>query len=124
EAIPRKQRVRPDQGQVLYPMREVVTRTTELGRRLQEGLNPTGDGVYEHWSGSSVYRVGHRVLPIRNNYDKGVFNGEIATVTGLDQRERLVELRTDDGRTVEYAFDELDELTHAYAISVLRAQGS
>ncbi|MFD2348346.1 ATP-dependent RecD-like DNA helicase [Nonomuraea ferruginea] len=124
EAIPRKQGIRPDQVQVLCPMRKGVTGTVELGRRLQERLNPPGDGVDEHWYGSSVYRAGDRVLPIRNNYDKGVFNGETATVTAVDQRERLVELRTDDGRTVEYAFGELDELTHAYAISVHRSQGS
>ncbi|MFG1945635.1 ATP-dependent RecD-like DNA helicase [Nonomuraea sp. NPDC048826] len=124
EAIPRKQGIRPDQVQVLCPMRKGVTGTVELGRRLQDKLNPPGEGVDEHWYGSSVYRAGDRVLPIRNNYDKGVFNGETATVTAIDPRERLVELRTDDGRTVEYAFDELDELTHAYAISVHRAQGS
>ncbi|MDA0633689.1 ATP-dependent RecD-like DNA helicase [Nonomuraea sp. MCN248] len=124
EAIPRKQGIRPDQVQVLCPMRKGVTGTVELGRRLQDKLNPPGDGIDEHWYGSSVYRAGDRVLPIRNNYDKGVFNGETATVTAVDPRERLVELRTDDGRTVEYAFDELDELTHAYAISVHRSQGS
>jgi exodeoxyribonuclease V alpha subunit len=124
EAIPRKQGISPDQVQVLCPMRKGVTGTVELGRRLQERLNPPGEGVGEHWYGSSVFRAGDRVLPIRNNYDKGVFNGETATVTAIDPRERLVELRTDDGRTVEYAFDELDELTHAYAISVHRSQGS
>lgn len=124
EAIPRKQGVDPSRVQVLCPMRKGVTGTVELGRRLQERLNPPGEGVDEHWYGSSVYRVGDRVLPIRNNYDKGIFNGETATVTAVNQRDRLVELRTDDGRTVEYGFAELDELTHAYAISVHRSQGS
>ncbi|GLW07161.1 ATP-dependent RecD-like DNA helicase [Microtetraspora sp. NBRC 13810] len=124
EAIPRKQNIGRDQVQVLCPMRKGTTGTAELGRRLQERLNPAREGVAEHWSGPSVFRAGDRVMPIRNNYDKGVFNGETATVTAVDPQNRSVEIRTDDGETVEYAFDELDELTHAYAISVHRSQGS
>ncbi|MGN9788414.1 SF1B family DNA helicase RecD2 [Nonomuraea sp. ZG12] len=124
EAIPRKQGVRPEQVQVLCPMRKGETGTIELGRRLQDRLNPHRDDVDEHWYGSTVFRVGDRVMSIRNNYDKGVFNGEIATVTGIDPRDRLVDLLTDDAHKVQYAFDELDELTHAYAISVHRSQGS
>lgn len=123
-AIPRKQNVGAGQVQVLCPMRGGVTGTAELGRRLQERLNPARDGVAEHWSGASVFRVGDRVMPIRNNYDKGVFNGETATVTAVDTQERFVEIRTDDGETARYSFGELDELTHAYAISVHRSQGS
>jgi exodeoxyribonuclease V alpha subunit len=124
EAIPRKQGIRPEQVQVLCPMRKGATGTVELGRRLQERLNPPRDDVDEHWYGSTVFRVGDRVMSIRNNYDKGIFNGEIATVTGINPRDRLIDLLTDDAHQVEYAFDELDELTHAYAISVHRSQGS
>ncbi|WP_405150082.1 ATP-dependent RecD-like DNA helicase [Sphaerisporangium sp. NBC_01403] len=124
EAIPRKQNIGADQVQVLCPMRKGATGTAELGRRLQERLNPPREGAAEHWSGPSVFRAGDRVMPVRNNYDKGVFNGETATVTAVSAQERLVEIRTDDGETVEYSFDELDELTHAYAISVHRSQGS
>ncbi|GHE25946.1 ATP-dependent RecD-like DNA helicase [Streptosporangium violaceochromogenes] len=124
EAIPRKQNIGGDRIQVLCPTRRGVTGTIELGRRLQERLNPPREGAAEHWSGPSVFRVGDRVMPIRNNYDKGVFNGETATVTAVDLQERLVEIRTDDGGSVEYTFGELDELTHAYAISVHRSQGS
>ncbi|MEU0568963.1 ATP-dependent RecD-like DNA helicase [Nonomuraea sp. NPDC005983] len=124
EAIPRKQGIGADQVQVLCPMRKGATGTAELGRRLQERLNPAREGEAEHWSGPAVFRVGDRVMPIRNNYDKGVFNGESATVTGVHPQERRLEIRTDDGESVEYGFDELDELTHAYAISVHRSQGS
>ncbi|WP_433247070.1 SF1B family DNA helicase RecD2 [Streptosporangium sp. CA-135522] len=124
EAIPRKQNIGRDRIQVLCPMRKGPTGTAELGRRLQERLNPAREGTAEHWSGSSVFRVGDRVMPIRNNYDKGVFNGETATVTAVNPQERLVEIRTDDGVEVSYAFGELDELTHSYAISVHRSQGS
>lgn len=122
--IPRKQHVEPDQVQVLSPMRKGATGTAELGRMIQERLNPARDGVAEHWAGASVFRVGDRVMSIRNNYDKGVFNGTAATVTAVTQQDRLVELCTDDGETVPYTFDELDDLTHAYAISVHRSQGS
>ncbi|MEV0231943.1 ATP-dependent RecD-like DNA helicase [Nonomuraea sp. NPDC050786] len=123
-AIPRKQNVDPDQVQVLCPMRKGETGATALGRLIQDQLNPAADGKPEHWSGSTVFRVGDRVMPIRNNYDKGVFNGETATVTAVVQEERTIEILTDDGERVRYGFDELDDLTHAYAISVHRSQGS
>ncbi|WP_344920077.1 SF1B family DNA helicase RecD2 [Streptosporangium oxazolinicum] len=123
-AIPRKQGVSPDQVQVLCPMRRGLTGTAELGRMIQERLNPAREGVAEHWSGASAFRVGDRVMPIRNNYDKGVFNGDTGTVTAITPEERIVEIRTDDGHTVKYGFGELDELTHTYAISVHRSQGS
>ncbi|MER7129265.1 SF1B family DNA helicase RecD2 [Streptosporangium saharense] len=124
EAIPRKQGVGGDKVQVLCPMRKGATGTADLGRRLQERLNPAREGTAEHWSGPSVFRVGDRVMPIRNNYDKGVFNGETATVTAVLPQDRVLELRTGDGEAVRYTFDELDELTHSYAISVHRSQGS
>ncbi|MCG5218680.1 SF1B family DNA helicase RecD2 [Streptosporangium soli] len=123
-AIPRKQGVRPGQVQVLCPMRKGVTGTAQLGRMMQERLNPARDGDAEHWAGSTVFRTGDRVMPVRNNYDKGVFNGETGTVTAIVQQDRLVEVLLDDGETVTYGFDELDDLTHAYAISVHRSQGS
>lgn len=123
-AIPRKQDVDPGQVQVLCPMRKGETGATALGRLIQDQLNPAADDKAEHWSGATVFRVGDRVMPIRNNYDKGVFNGETGTVTAVVREERAVEIRTDDGESVRYGFDELDDLTHAYAISVHRSQGS
>ncbi|MFG1695314.1 ATP-dependent RecD-like DNA helicase [Nonomuraea sp. NPDC049309] len=123
-AIPRKQGVDPGQVQVLCPMRKGETGATALARLIQDHLNPAAGDKPEHWSGSTVFRVGDRVMPIRNNYDKGVFNGETGTVTAVVREERTVEIRTDDGERVTYGFDELDDLTHAYAISVHRSQGS
>ncbi|MDF5758331.1 ATP-dependent RecD-like DNA helicase [Spongiactinospora sp. TRM90649] len=123
EAIPRKQGVGPDQVQVLCPTRGGLTGSVELGRELQTRLNPPGDDTPEHWAGPVVFRVGDRVMPIRNDYDKGVFNGETATVTAVDAQDRLVRIRTDDGVEAAYAFTELDDLTHAYAITVHRSQG-
>jgi exodeoxyribonuclease V alpha subunit len=110
--------------QVLSPMRRGAAGTIELGRMIQERVNPAREGVAEHWSGTSVFRVGDRVMPTRNNYDKGVFNGETGTVTAVLPEDRRVEILIDDGDTVTYDFDELDDLTHAYAISVHRSQGS
>ncbi len=63
-------------------------------------------------------------MSVRNNYDKGVFNGTTGTVTGVVRQDRLLEIRTDEGESVQYGFGELDELTHAYAVSVHRSQGS
>ncbi|WP_307832523.1 ATP-dependent RecD-like DNA helicase [Planomonospora sp. ID91781] len=123
-AIPRKQNVGPDQVQVLCPMRRGATGTAEIGRMIQERLNPAGEGKEEHWSGASVFRTGDRVMSVRNNYDKGVFNGTTGTVTGIVRQDRLLEVRTDEGESVQYGFGELDELTHAYAVSVHRSQGS
>ncbi|GAA2210957.1 ATP-dependent RecD-like DNA helicase [Nonomuraea monospora] len=123
-AIPRKQDVEPAQVQVLCPMRKGDTGATALGRLIQDQLNPAADDKPEHWSGATVFRVGDRVMPIRNNYDKGVFNGETGTVTAVVREERVIDIRTDDGESVRYGFDELDDLTHAYAISVHRSQGS
>ncbi|GAA0390205.1 ATP-dependent RecD-like DNA helicase [Acrocarpospora corrugata] len=123
-AIPRKQNISPGQVQVLCPMRKGTTGTLEIGRTIQDRLNPARDELPEHWSGSSVFRPGDRVMPIRNNYEKNVFNGETATVTAVLPQDRLIRLTTDDGQPVEYGFDELDDLTHCYAISVHRAQGS
>ncbi|MFD9939211.1 ATP-dependent RecD-like DNA helicase [Nonomuraea sp. NPDC059023] len=123
-AIPRKQQITPAQVQVLSPMRKGTTGTAELGRRLQEVRNPAADDKPEHWSGATLFRVGDRVMPIRNNYDKGVFNGETGTLTRLVPEERQADVQIDDGDLVTYTFDELDDLTHAYAISVHRAQGS
>ncbi|MFI6599889.1 ATP-dependent RecD-like DNA helicase [Nonomuraea sp. NPDC050536] len=124
EAIPRKQGVPASQVQVLCPMRKGVAGTAELGRLLQERLNPFVADKPEHWSGTRPFRVGDRVMPIRNNYDKGVFNGETATITAINHEDRQVEILVDDGEPVTYGFDELDDLTHAYAISVHRSQGS
>lgn len=86
--------------QVLCPMRKGVTGATALGRLIQDQLNPASDDKAEHWSGATVFRVGDRVMPIRNNYDKGVFNGETGTVTAVVREERTVEIRTDDGESV------------------------
>lgn len=125
--IPASHSVPPSDVQVLAPTRRGVTGTVELGRRLQERLNPADPDKSEHWAGAAVFRIGDKVMPIRNDPNKGssgIFNGTTAIVSGLDPQSRTVQLRTDDGDFAVYDFEELDDLLHAYAISVHRSQGS
>ncbi|NEE60042.1 ATP-binding domain-containing protein, partial [Streptomyces sp. SID8455] len=72
-------------------------------------------------------RVGDKITQIRNNYDKGengVFNGTVGVVTSLDVDEQKLTVRTDEDEEIPYDFDELDELSHAYAMTIHRSQGS
>jgi hypothetical protein len=74
-----------------------------------------------------VFRVGDKVTQLRNNYDKGaagVFNGTTGVVTGLSLEDHALTVRTDEDEEIGYDFDELDELAHAYAVTIHRSQGS
>jgi len=106
--------------QVLTPMHRGVVGSGNLNDRLQEALNPGSDGVSR---GDRRFRVGDRVMQIKNNYDKDVFNGDIGRIEHIDPVEQNVHVNF-DGRRVEYEFNELDELVPAYAISVHKSQGS
>jgi exodeoxyribonuclease V alpha subunit len=113
--------------QVLCPMHRGAAGAGVLNERLQEALTPSRDGLPERRYGGRVYRVGDKVTQMRNNYDKQVFNGSVGVVTAVSLEEQQVRVRMDDqdaGEEVAYDFDELDELTHAYAISIHRSQGS
>ncbi len=109
--------------QVLSPMHRGVAGVGELNRRLQEQLNPPGPAKPEVQHGARTFRLGDRVMQIRNNYDKKVFNGDLGRVVGVDLEEREVTVDF-DGERVNYEYLQLDELTHAYAVSVHKAQGS
>jgi exodeoxyribonuclease V alpha subunit len=113
--------------QVLCPMHRGAAGAGVLNERLQEALTPAREGAPERRYGGRVYRVGDKVTQLRNNYDKQVFNGSVGVVTAVSLEEQQVHVRMDDqdeGEEILYAFDELDELTHAYAISIHRSQGS
>jgi exodeoxyribonuclease V alpha subunit len=111
--------------QVLCPMHRGPAGAGALNERLQEALNPAGSGRAERRYGGRVYRVGDKVSQIRNNYDKLVFNGSLGIVTAISLEEQELRVRMDGGEgEVSYGFDELDELTHAYATSIHRSQGS
>jgi exodeoxyribonuclease V alpha subunit len=119
--IPRRFGLDPlDDIQVLTPMHKGVVGATNLNRRLQETLNPGEGGVAR---GDRVFRVNDKVMQIRNNYDKDVFNGDIGRITAISTEEKVLTVLI-DGREVVYDFSELDEIVHAYAVSVHKSQGS
>ncbi len=114
-------------GQVLCPMHRGPADAGALNERLQEALTPATPGVPERRYGGRIYRTGDKVTQIRNNYDKGtagVFNGSVGVVTGLSLEDQELHVFMDDEEDITYGFDELDELTHAYAMSIHRSQGS
>jgi exodeoxyribonuclease V alpha subunit len=113
--------------QVLAPMHRGPAGAGALNTVLQEALTPAREGLPERRFGGRVFRLGDKVTQIRNNYDKGangVFNGTMGVVTALDQVEQKLTVRTDEDEDVDYEFGELDELTHAYAMTIHRSQGS
>jgi exodeoxyribonuclease V alpha subunit len=109
--------------QVLSPMHRGAVGVTALNQRLQATLNPSDGGKVETQHGSRVFRVGDRVMQIRNDYTRQVFNGDLGQVTGINLIDHQVTVDF-DGVPVEYEFAELDELVHAYAISIHKSQGS
>jgi exodeoxyribonuclease V alpha subunit len=125
--LPEAYHLDPGEVQVLCPGRGKHAGAVNLGRLIQDKRNPHRDEQPQHWADDRAFRVGDRVMPTRNNYDKGrqgVFNGSAGTVTALDTQQRRLDVRLDDGETVTYDFDELDDLAHAFAITVHRSQGS
>lgn len=105
--------------QVITPMYRGETGAVNLNLRLQQRLNPHGQS-YNH--GDVELRVGDKVMQVKNNYDKGIFNGDTGIIAGLDMDEQQMRIKFDS--SLSYDFAELDELTLAYAISTHRAQGS
>ncbi|MDR0819397.1 MAG: ATP-dependent RecD-like DNA helicase [Oscillospiraceae bacterium] len=132
--LPKNMGVPAEQIQVLTPTRINATGTHELNRRLQNALNPPGEGKAERQFGNVIFRVGDRVMQTRNNYElqwtrqngeigEGVFNGDIGRVIGVSAKEQSLTAEFDD-RAVVYAFDQLTELEPAFAMTVHKAQGS
>ncbi|GAA0330025.1 SF1B family DNA helicase RecD2 [Streptomyces blastmyceticus] len=113
--------------QVLAPMHRGPAGAGNLNALLQQAITPARPGLAERRFGGRVFRVGDKVTQIRNNYEKGengVFNGTVGVVTALDEVEQRLTVRTDEDEEVGYDFDELDELAHAYAVTIHRSQGS
>jgi exodeoxyribonuclease V alpha subunit len=106
--------------QVLTPMRRGTLGTEHLNAELQALLNPSGQ---ELRVGDRLFRAGDRVMQIKNDYGKMVFNGELGTVESVDTEAKSL-VAAFDGRALRYATDELDEITLAYASTVHKAQGS
>ncbi|MGW0606502.1 SF1B family DNA helicase RecD2 [Streptomyces sp. NPDC002640] len=113
--------------QVLAPMHRGPAGAGALNGLLQQAVTPARPDLAEKRFGGRVFRVGDKVTQIRNNYDKGkngVFNGTVGVVTSLDADEQRLTVLTDEDEEVPYDFDELDELAHAYAVTIHRSQGS
>ncbi|MBN1286115.1 MAG: ATP-dependent RecD-like DNA helicase [Anaerolineae bacterium] len=109
--------------QVLAPMYRGAAGVNELNEALQAALNPPGR-VAEKKIGGAIFRAGDRLMQVRNNYEKGVFNGDIGRLHAIDPDNQILRVAFDDDRFVDYDFSESDELTHAFAISVHKSQGS
>ncbi|HEY3303840.1 MAG TPA: ATP-dependent RecD-like DNA helicase [Candidatus Binatia bacterium] len=118
ERIPR--RLGAQDVQLLTPMHRGLLGTVHLNRELQRLLNPDGKSIER---AGMHFRAGDRVMQLRNNYDKGIFNGDLGKIVTLDAEEG--ELAVDfDGRVVSYDLEDLDEISLAYATSIHKSQGS
>jgi exodeoxyribonuclease V alpha subunit len=121
ERIPKRFGMDPvDDIQVLTPMHKGVVGAENLNTELQKSLNPFQQEITR---GNRNFRVNDKVMQIRNNYDKEVFNGDIGRIAGIRPDDDEVTV-TFDGREVPYTFYELDELVLAYAVSIHKSQGS
>ena len=133
--LPNYYHVESSQIQVLTPMQRGVVGATNLNLALQEALNPMDEEIFMRGRGKVMmpkpclrrsgfcYRAQDKVMQIKNNYDKEVFNGDIGIIESVDDTDRTL-LVNFDGRSVEYDVTELDELVHAYATTIHKAQGS
>ena len=121
DRIPRLFHAEPNRAvQVLSPMNRGVLGTINLNQELQALLNPSGESIE---SGRWVFRTGDKVMQLRNNYEKGVFNGDLGRIEDMDREGEKLRVNF-DGMLVAYDFDELDEIGLAYATSVHKSQGS
>lgn len=139
EKLPRYYQVEPSQIQVLTPMQRGVVGATNLNLSLQEALNPPEHDIIIRGKGrvtsratvpkeclrrsGYVFRADDKVMQIKNNYDKEVFNGDIGMIESVNETDRTLTVRF-EGRSIEYDVTELDELVHAYATTIHKAQGS
>ena len=121
--------------QVLSPTKKAGAGVYQLNAMLQAALNPAGGRKPEIHYGDTAFRVGDKVMHVKNNYQlawktddgtegEGVFNGDVGFITKVDTQDRVVTVRYDDERTVEYDYPQLEELELAYALSVHKSQGS
>jgi len=120
--------------QVLSPMKKGDIGVWQMNKLLQDAMNPPGPGIPERKRGDVVFRLGDKVMQIRNDYqmawsrgieeNQGVFNGDMGFITGVDEEENTVEVTFDDDRVCIYDDSGLDDLELAYCVSVHKSQGS
>ncbi len=118
--LPRYYRTPPREIQVLTPMQRGVVGATNLNQALQQAINPGEHGLKR---GGFLFRAHDKVMQIRNNYDKDVFNGDIGVIESVDMEDRSLVVDF-DSKSVEYDVSELDELKLAYATTIHKSQGS
>ena len=132
--LPENMKIPSNQIQVLSPSRKGETGTVNLNKCLQAALNPSDEKKKEKLFGETVFRVGDRVIQIKNNYDivwkdklgksgMGVYNGDIGTIIEIDTASEYLKVDYDD-KIALYGFEMLNELEHAWALTVHKSQGS
>ncbi len=140
--LPKYLNVSPLEIEVLTPMRQYELGVEVLNKRLQHDLNPRSPQKREKERGNVIFREGDKVMQIKNNYKLewkiysekvkggvideglGVFNGDMGILTKINDFDEIVEVTFDDGRIAEYEYNQLDELEHAFAITIHKSQGS
>ncbi len=124
--------------QVLTPTKKGLLGTKEMNKALQQELNPHREGETEKNSMGAIFRIGDRVMQIKNNYDMywekrigdtlengtGVFNGEVGTILNINEKEKNIMVKFDDEKVCWYQYNELEQLEHSYCITIHKAQGS
>ena len=123
--------------QIITPTKKGELGTKELNKRLQQEINPQSEYKKEKKFGDSIFREGDRIMQIKNNYEiyweknkksfesgSGIFNGEFGTIQKIDEKEKNIQIKFDDDKIAWYAFSELEQIEHAYSITVHKAQGS
>ena len=124
--------------QVLTPTKKGMLGTKELNKSLQQELNPPREGEPEKASMGAIFRIGDRIMQTKNNYDmywerregdsietgNGVFNGEIGTITNINEKEKNIRIKFDDDKVCWYEFNDLEQIDHSYCITIHKAQGS
>lgn len=123
--------------QIITPTKKGELGTKELNKRLQQEINPQSEYKKEKKFGDSIFREGDRIMQIKNNYEiyweknkksfesgSGIFNGEFGTIQKIDEKEKNIQIKFDDEKIAWYAFSELEQIEHAYSITVHKAQGS
>ena len=119
--LPAKYKIIPTDIQVLTPMKKGTLGTKNLNDVLQKELNPNGANEIKY--GDTIYRENDKVMQIKNNYDKGVFNGDSGFIKKIDKEHKMVTILFRK-QIAEYEFSELDEIMLAYAVTVHKSQGS